>query len=381
MVDKTVLGQINPGTGLLQWDFDINDYATFISTGLGTKSAYVYYNDIETMPVGAITAGDTQGLVLSIAGGTSIATDLCHSGTRAYKKDYFNNNDFPKLYLNCPAEHDEAYFSCWFYYETLDLSGVPVWSSGETYALNASVQKNSVRYKSKGAGNINHDPATDYSYTYWDSQTNVWKLGRIGNTAGDPYHANRFAHEMTGTIPTSPSNTMYSEDLGYTSYSGNNEVSYNPLNITANAWHFYEQYATAGSVSGTDASYEVRIDSVPAVRFSSATFRTPVRPDKIRSIMTPINGLDNQWQAGKSNTRMWMDEVYMTTSRKRLVMTDSATYASSTMFCLQKDLENGWTDSLIQYIPIRGSFTQGATAYLHAIDGNTVLATKTITVP
>lgn len=352
-------------TGKLDADFVLTEYQSVSGSGFGVKSNFVYYNNIEAMALGGVTAGDSSGLHLSIGGGVSISSDQSHSGTKSYKKDFYNNNDFPKVYVSLPIPSAQAYFACWFRYANNDFAGASDWSASGPYAIDVSVKKGPTRYKAKQAVPAGVDPETDYTRTYWATQTNVWKFGRIGNTLNDAYGPNRFSHEYTGTLASSLSSSFYAIDNGYGPTAGNNLVGYNPLLITPDSWHFYEQFATAGTVDGLDATYEVRINGIPSVRFAGASFRTPAKPELIQTILSPINGLDNQWQAGKSNTQMWMDEVYVTDSLNRLVITDNSTYSASTNWAVQEDVS--WTDSLIYYKQNGGSFTSGTTQHLHVI--------------
>lgn len=363
-------------SGKLDADFVLTDYQSVSGIGFGVKSNFVYYNNIEAMALGGVTAGDSSGLHLSIGGGVSISSDQSHSGTKSYKKDFYNNNDFPKVYVSLPTPSAQAYFACWFRYANNDFAGTTVWNGASSYLINEAVNRNTNRYKAKQSVPAGVDPATDYSRTYWGTQSSVWKFGRIGNTLNDAYGPNRFSHEYTGTLASSPSSSLYTTDNGYGPTAGNNQVGYNPLLFNPNTWHFYEQFATAGTVNGLDATYEVRINGIPSVRFINASFRTPAKPEAIQTILTPINGLDNQWQVGKSNTQMWMDEVYVTDSLNRLVITDNSTYSASTNWAVQEDVS--WTDSLIYYKQNGGSFTSGTTQHLHVISNGTPVFTTPV---
>lgn len=363
-------------SGKLDADFVLTDYQSVSGIGFGVKSNFVYYNNIEAMALGGVTAGDSSGLHLSIGGGVSISSDQSHSGTKSYKKDFYNNNDFPKVYVSLPTPSAQAYFACWFRYANNDFAGTTVWNGASSYLINEAVNRNTYRYKAKQSVPAGVDPATDYSHTYWEAQGSVWKFGRIGNTLNDAYGPNRFSHEYTGTLASSPSSSFYAIDNGYGPTAGNSLVSYNPLLITPDSWHFYEQFATAGTVDGLDATYEVRINGIPSIRFAGASFRTPAKPELIQTILSPINGLDNQWQVGKSNTQMWMDEVYVTDSLNRLVITDNSTYSASTNWAVQEDVS--WTDSLIYYKQNGGSFTSGTTQHLHVISNGTPVFTTPV---
>lgn len=376
----------NPATGLLHWDFDLSDYASVTGSGFGTKSQFVYSDDISSYPLGAITNA-IGSMKISIDGGVSIANDMLRGSNKAIKKQYYNDNDFPKIYINLPSPSQSAYFACWFRYANDDFAGVPDWNSSSTYATNNPVKRGGNRYHAAQAVPANIDPATDYSHVYWSPKTNVWKFGRIGNTLSDPYHANRWHHEFTGTLPVAQSSALYSIENELTPYSGGSgsngdQVSYNPLLITKDTWHFYEQWATAGTLNGADSTYEARIDGVPTTRFINGNFKTNGKPDGIQSILTPIDGLDCQWNGtAKSNTQMWMNGVYTSASLSRIIMTDTASYAAATNWELQSDLLAGWSDTQIYYRPVKGSFTSGQTAYLQIFNNGVIVDTKTVVVP
>jgi hypothetical protein len=76
------------------------------------------------------------------------------------------------------------------------------------------------------------------------------------------------------------------------------------------------------------------------------------------------------------NTQMWMDEVYVTDSLNRLVITDNSTYSASTNWAVQEDVS--WTDSLIYYKQNGGSFTSGTTQHLHVISNGTPVFTTPV---
>lgn len=381
MISFSVQLDRNPGVNKMQSTFKLSRYSRLNGSGFGTKSNFVYADDISKHALGAKT-GNIGSIKIGIPGGITVSNDMLRGNNNAIKKDYFNSNDFPKMYINFPTPADSGYFACWFRYTNDDFAGADDWVVGTPYAADASVKRGVVRYKSVQAVPAGVDPSTDYSHVYWITQTNVWKLGRIGNTLDDPYHQNRYHHEFTGTIPTSQTSALYSTENGYAPYIASNQVSYNPLSLTEDTWHFYEIWATAGTLNGNDSTFEARINNIPCTRFMGGSFKTNSRPDGIRSILTPLCGLDNQWQVGKSKTQMWMNGIYTTASLQRIVMTDTADYNAATNWELQEDLEGGWTDNRIYYKPIKGSFVSGATAYLQIFNPlGVIIKTIQITVP
>lgn len=255
---------------------------------------------------------------LSQAGGTSIATDARHGvGLQSYRHDY-NAIDFPKVFIEYPERTQRAYFAGYF------------------------------RYSGTGG------------------PTNVWKFLRFGN--GEVYFANRFADEYTSTggvpRPSSLSATLYTEEGEYVEYSGTSDVPSRADLFTQDVWHFYEAEIDAGTVDGNDCFVEVRLDGVPTVRFTGSSLRTPLHPELLSYVLTPMTGLDGPIR----DIHMWLDDVYTDGDRARVVMTDSASYASSTRWAVQPVVS--WSDEAIVIEPHRGAFAVGASAHLHVFNAS-----------
>ncbi len=292
---------------------------SILGTGFGTKMGTPYFDHFECHPVGALSAGRTGEMNLSSAGGTSIATDAQHGvGLQSYRHDY-NAVDFPKVFITYPERTQRAYFAGYF------------------------------RFSGTGG------------------PRNVWKFLRFGN--GEVYYANRFADEYTShglARPESLSATLYTEEGEYVEYAGTSEVPSRSDLFTQDAWHFYEAEIDAGTVGGNDCFVEVRLDGVPTVRFSGSSLRTPLHPELLSYVLTPITGLDGEVR----DIRMWLDDVYTDGDRARVVMTDNATYASSTQWAVQPVVS--WSNESIVIEPHRGAFAVGARAHLHVFNASGV---------
>ncbi len=323
----------NPATGKLQWDFDINDYATIAGSWFGTKTESVYYDDFESRSVGAVS-GSVGSLNWSLSTGSSISTSNPHSGTKSVVHNY-SSNDFPKAYKTLSGVNRNVYMSCWFFFSGTVAAGT-VWKLGRV-----------------GYGTI---------------YTGIARAGASYTSSGTTDHPQSFG----GEIRTDPSGTGITSSSSH--MTGTNTT---PTAAFINGqWHFYEIEFYAGTLNGNDCYFEERVNGKITARWVNRLFLTDAYPNLPNWILTPINGMDNSPSITYS-----VDEVYISESRSRVVMTDSATYSASTKWCAQEDLVNGWSDTLIYYKPKRGSFTQGATAYLHVFNNGVLVDTKPVVVP
>ena len=295
---------------------------TISGSGFGTKSGTPVFDSYDAMATGSVT-GSVGQLAISISGGTSVTDAISHSGSKCLQHDYSTIN-FPKTYRELPARADSAYISCWW------------------------------RWSGTNAGAVS-----------------VWKLTRFNTGSTDPYNdLNKMSAEYTGALGAGvPSSLSSTTSLSGASgeYAGTSEVSARYDLFTASTWHFMEWEIYAGTVDGTDAFIEQRMDGVPNLRWSDTTFRTTGQPDLIKFIMSPINGFDS---AGTRNIIYNLDELYTDGSRARVVMTDNATYTSSTNWAAQPVVS--WADGSIGCLYNRGSFTIGATAYRHVFNSSGV---------
>jgi len=320
----------NPTTGKLQWDFNINDYSTIVGTGFGAKTESVYYDDFESRALGSVGASVGE-LNWSIQAGSSISDSNPHSGTKSIIHD-FSANDFPKVFKNLSGKTGLT-LSCW-----LHISG--------TVAGGA-----------------------------------VWKFARVGGGnvyGGYPHAGASYTSSSSANTPQSAGGEIVINNGDISSYSANiSGTTSSPTDAYTNgSWHFYELEFYTGTLNNSDCYFCERIDNKIVTQWVNRPYLTSTNQTMPAWVLLPLNGLD-----GNPPITYSIDELYISESRSRVVMTDSATYSASTKWCAQEDLQGGWSDELIYYKPKRGSFTQGATAYLHVFNNGVLVSTKTITVP
>lgn len=330
MRNKTLSAARNPATGKLQWDIKAGDILSIDGTGFGSKTESVYYDDFESRTLGAVS-NNVGSLNWSSQNGSAISSANPHSGTKSITHN-FSVNDFPKVYKNLTGKTSLT-LSCWIH-----ISGTV----------------------SSGA---------------------VWKFARVG--AGDVYSGNPKAgasYTSTGTAntPQAIGGEIVINNGDISSYSANvSGITSTPsAAFTNGSWHFYELEFYTGTLNNSDCYFCERVDNKITTQWINRPFLTSTNSAMPAWLLLPINGLDNSPAITYS-----VDEVYISESRSRIVMTNSATYSASTMWCAQEDLQGGWNDELIYYKPKRGNFTQGETAYLHIFNNGVLVSTKTITVP
>ena len=330
MTDIPVGMQRNPATGKLESLFNINDYLTVSGSGFGTKTESVYYDDFENRAVGSVS-GNVGSLNWSISSGSSIATSNPHSGTKSVIHNYASN-DFPKVYKNLTGKTGLT-LSCW-----LHISGTV-------------------------------------------SAGTVWKMSRVGGNAvysGNPKAGASYTSAGTASTPQSIGGEIVIDNGTISSYSANvTGTTSTPANAFTNgSWHFYELEFYTGTLNNSDCYFCERVDNKIVTQWVNRPFLTSTNSTMPAWVLLPINGLDNSPSITYS-----VEEVYISESRSRIIMTDSATYSASTKWCAQEDLQNGWSDTLIYYKPKRGIFTQGDTAYLHIFNNGILVDTKTVVAP
>lgn len=315
--------------GKLKSRFNINDYSFVPIVGLGVKTSTPYYDDFESRSLGA-PPNPMGDLTISNLSGRTITTNS-HSGSRvlecAYTGGISSPGRFPKAYLTLSERSNKVYFCCWFKFSGGSSGG-----------------------------------------------SNVWKFLRFNNTSGsDPYvDSNKFSHEMTsgdgvGT-PASHSESIM-VDGAYTTTA----VDQIPADDTLpnlfpnNQWFFYEAYIDAGTVGNLDAQIIVKSNNKVALNFTNRNYLSATNPLGVRFVLTPMNGFDN---ATTSTLISYMDEIYVDNSLARCVMTDSATYSTSTAGTRCVQVLSATTAEGAYLIKKRGLFTEGQTAYYHFWDVN-----------
>jgi len=322
---------------------DIAGYHTITGTGLGTNSTLGYSDDFESRIAGAIgTAGQTGLTIGSLiingdCAGTAITTTNPYSGTKALKQT-FGTTDFPEIYYPLSLT-DYVYLSCHF---RIDGAGPTVYKFSR---FGANVDGG-------GGGGVYH---------------------------GTPHGGFSYTASSGSAVPGSFSGEIKSQNPEqFTSYSANNTATQDPATAFKNgSYVFYEGYCYVGTVNGNNAFFLEKADNKTTCSWINVEFLTTSNSTKLQWALTPLNGFDNPATATAT-----IDNLYISTNLYRVVMTDNATYGSSTVFMVQPfvGVSATWTPTLVRPKKLRGPFSIGATAYLHTFANNTLVKSETITV-
>ena len=304
---------------------------TINGTGFGTKPLTTpYYEDFQGVTLGNQT-GTVAGMVISGSGGTSCIDTDSNSGSKCLSH-LFTAVDFPKIYKSLSGTEERFYSSCAF----------------------------------KTTGSTNATP------------TAVWKFGRIGSNveySGLPHAGESWTSSGISSTPTGTGMEVVNSNGIVASSVDNTATASISAEFTTNTWHFYEFEFYAGTVNNSDAVIVVRYNNVELLNWTNVPYLTTASPLLPEWYLTPFNGLD-----GLHPITLLMDDLYMDESRCRVIMTDNASYASSTKWATQPI--TSWSDTSIGYTAKRQSFAVDDTAYLHAFDddGSLVYSGSSITV-
>lgn len=301
---------------------------TITGTGFGTKPMdAMTYDDFEEESVGSISSFQGDLVINGSSTGVGITDSIAYSGSKCLTHD-FSANDFPKIYRPLSGTRTKAYLSCYWRYDG--------------------------------------DVVT--------TEQVVWKLARIGGSNdvydGNPKGSAEYVSSGGSDTPTGLSGSMTTSG-GITTYNpDHNDASATPSAVLTNGdWHFYELEFYAGTVDGDDAEFYERIDGIPTHTFVDRPFLTTANSDLPDWFLTPINGRD-----GFPEVDDYVDCLMIDESRARVVMTDNATYASSTQWAVQPI--SAYSDTSVTVTGKRQGFTSGATAYLHIFDDDGVLVSE-----
>lgn len=302
---------------------------TITGSGFGTKSSTGAYEDFEGEALGAYASGfDVAAGIFFINNNefqaTSCTTNNPRSGTRCLEQD-FATEGFPEIYRTLSGTSTKHYFSCAVYWEgTVGVAGT------------------------------------------------VFKFGRIG--ANDVYDGNPKAGESWvaddgATIPEGFGGELVSSD-GIIGYADNADELATPSDVyTTETWHFYELELYTGTEDGDDCWFEVRSNGDVVIRWEGLSMLTATLSDLPDWILIPANGLDED-----PPITMYIDTAYSDESRARVVMTDNATYASSTQWATQPI--DSYSDTSVVVTGKQQFFSTGVTAYLHLFDDDGVLVSE-----
>lgn len=311
--------------------------ATITDSGFGTKASTTpYFEDFENVALGSLGL-TTNNLKLSQTGGTSCSAAKPHSGSRGLYHDY-SSVDFPKMYVTLDGTELYFYLAAWIYWD-----GV---TSGTGRGDNSS----------------------------------VWKFCRVGNDSA-PYSGNPKAkidyvgdNDAANTAPESFGIECIDGDGTNRGSTGNNTASPTlPDDLIPSNWNFYEFEGYFGTINSDptpnnwegDSVFIERFNNVETVNWQNRVFRRGA--GQIPTwLMGPLTAID-----GVHPINMYMDDFYTDQTRNRVVMTDNATYASSTKWAVQPVVS--WSDTSITVTKKRQSFAVNDTAYYHVFDSSGTL--------
>jgi hypothetical protein len=275
-------------------------------SGFGTRAAaydhYINYNDVE-IGTGQVALGYT-GVLSSVV--PTVQSNDSHDGGNSLEGFYpAIGNHFPKLRRNfTPVE--QVYGAFWF-----------KWTPP---AQAAAIQ-----------------------------DVGIFKLFRTGFTNYSGYP------RAVETIRSSAGGLQTSSDAGFfRDDAGNNYVTAGNIDYLKDSgqWHFCEYFyklSTAGQADGAWAGW-----TDGQVSFSDFAAITRVQPEsRIDFFINMFDGRDRD----AFDMTVYQSEEYVSSSRARVVITNNATYANSTIWQIQPVVS--WSDSQIVIEKTRGALPLG----------------------
>lgn len=297
---------------------------TINGSGFGTKVGAPYFEDFESIPLQSYGAATVNigSLIGSWGLGLSISNTRASSGTRSLRSDFSaglsgSGIDFPKVYYPLSATRTRAYLSC------------KLWIEG-------------------------------------NGTVHIYKFARAGAVAADVYGGH--PHAGASYNPSFDINSFGGEMIDgndvTVGYGANNAA--NPNNFATafvkNQWLFYEAEIYTGTLNNADAVYLETVNGLPTTIWTAKTYLTTANSQLPAWFISPLNGWDQA-----TDNRGYMDDFYGDESRARVVMTNNATYGSSTKFEIQPIVS--WATNQIVVTKRGGSsFSAGNSIWLHVFD-------------
>lgn len=305
--------------------------------GFGTKptAAPTFFNafDTETTGVGATS----MAVPMSSLGGDGtmplVATDRFYSGSKSLKCIYptGSGSKFPRIGHVIGGTELDLYMACWMYLERTAGSGSPL---------------------------------------------AILKLGRAGCNA--TYSGQPQFHD---TIRPGSSGSINVRDTGYTvPVLGD---FYDPATFTGSinkqpdmgSWHFMEYKFRLSTPGGTDGIFESWVDGIQnsgsTVWVSDSTpgtYGTTRNSGNSSTLAWAMSIFDGNDSYGTGNSyNLYADQVYVDVSFVRTILTDNATFASSTKWALQP--MTSVSNTQIVANKNTGGFTSGDTIHAHVFTG------------
>lgn len=283
----------------------------FTGSGFGTKSSTAYFDDFESRALGAI--GTTLGSLQTPGNsGFAIQNTNSYSGAKALTASNYAGNPSPHPYMPLSGTATRFYGSC------------------RTYLTVGTAESGK-----------------------------VYKMPRIG--AGTPYDGVPRAGEswVSGAdgMPGSFGGEIVTS-AGITSWGAQNTAGSNVGAYNADEWQFLEFEFYTGTVDVSDCVMRCWVSGTPVVSWVNRPFLTTANSELPDWWLIPYMGITGN----PANTVTW-DEFYFDESNARIVITDNATYASSTKWANQPVV--AWADTTITSQKRYTGFTVGETVHVH----------------
>lgn len=321
---------------------------TLTATSLGSRLLQTskYYDNYESRTVGS--ADTAIGLTDLQSNGNPrpvVANDRSHSGSKALKMTYpigpyLSAGVFPTSGINTSDGSDTIYIAVWAYWTRTTGTGGPgtfKWCRG-------------------GASSPYSGTPRFYETINANGDTGV----QTGVNAG---------------FVTPASGTTY-----------DNQWRDNPILVskTGGSWHFVEYYYKLSTPGSNNGAYKSWVDGQASIGATSTWWTdydhttTPGHTNDsgstatIQWIMSPFDGMDSYGVINSFD--FWLDEMLLDVSAARIVLTNNATYSSSTKFAIQPITSWSSTVATATYNP--STFTSSETVYAHVwLSDNTKLGT------
>ena len=268
----------------------------------GTKptAAPFYFDDFESHALGTtddeIGWGDAARGGMGDASPPEVQSDVVYSGSKCLRMIYPTGEDsvFPQSTMAFPAGVTTIRFACHARWE----------------------------------------------WTTRDVQSSfIFKWARGGY--GTPYSG---VPRFYQTIRPNSAGDATGGDMGYVTASGTDYYGDGAGNLTRDTWHYIEyEYVLSDPAGTANGLYVIRVNG-DETAYVKRDVVTRVEAEAGRTIQWLISLFDGNDSYGTGNEyRLYMDNAYVDTTLARVMLTDNATYSSSTKFIDQSP--SSWTDS------------------------------------
>ncbi len=150
---------------------------------------------------------------------------------------------------------------------------------------------------------------------------------------------------------------------------GNDPVNLHNQNISetpANQWNHYEAYIDVGSANTSNGSFVLSHNSIQQLNYDG-NIQMQSSSDSCSTWRAVQFGMYYAHDPG-GNGQIWYDDIYIDTTRARVMISNNASWTSATHREVQ--IPVSWTDTSITFEVNEGSFAVGENVYIFAIDAN-----------